>query len=126
MPYLLRVNVRPDLNSLSANDRAEVERNFAPSAAEFRLYKETLLWAKVDEIELVKAARMGGLSGWIVKRVIAPQDRYHLGIYLGKDEAVMSNLTLAQALYVIQAIAYYAPNRVNYKGEAGIVPTVNF
>lgn len=122
MPYLLRVNVRPNESKLSDSERDHMLRIFDMHAAEVNLYGEAVGWDEIQEVELVKAPKIGGLSSWVLGMFMNIEDRYHLGIYLHRDEAVLANLTLPEALYALQAIAYYAPQAVRYKGPDGIVP----
>lgn len=124
MAYLMRVNVRPDLNALSTGERDEMLRVFDIYAAEVRIHGEPVGWDEVEEVELVHAPTMGGLSAWILGFFVNTEERYHLGIYLRRDEAVLANLSKQQALYALQAVAFYAPKPVRYKGQSGFVPLV--
>ena len=77
---------------------------------------------QIDEVEVAKAARERGPAGWFVKKVIYAGDRYHVGVYFGQDELVLTNVTLEAANFVVQTIAYYANNAIRYTGPEGIVP----
>ena len=65
---------------------------------------------------MAKAAREGGPAGWFVRKVIYAGDRYHVGVYFGSDELVLTNVTLEAAQFVVQTIAYYANNAIRYTG----------
>jgi hypothetical protein len=51
-------------------------------------------------------------------------ERYHVGIYYGGLEAVLTNLTLNAARHIVQTIAFYAPQPVKYTGPDGLSPLV--
>lgn len=122
MAYLMRVNVRPDPDKLTSRERHQLEREFDTYAGEVRIHGEPVGWDEIEEVELVEAPTMGGLSSALLGWFINTKDRYHLGIYLNRDEAVLANISETQARYVLHAIAYYAPNLIFYKGPDGFVP----
>jgi hypothetical protein len=122
MPYLLRVNVRPDESKMPTYELTQIQRLFDVYAGEVRIYGEPIGWDEIDEVELVKAPTVGGLSSWLLGKFVNLEDRFHVGVYMRRDEAVLANLTARQALYTLQAIAYYAPRPVRYRGLEGIVP----
>lgn len=124
MAYLMRVNVRPDPDKLSAAQLRELNRVFDIHAAEVRIHGELVGWDEVEEVELVNAPTLGGVSAWVLGMFVNTQDRYHLGVYLRRDEAVLANLSEAEVRYALQAIAFYAPRPVRYKGPDGFVPLV--
>jgi hypothetical protein len=122
MSYLMRVNVRPDPDSLTVHERSRLQSLFDTYAAEVRIHGEPVGWNEITEVELVKAPTVGGLSSWLLGLFVNTTDRYHLGVYLGRDEAVLANITEEQARYALHAIAYYAPKPVRYRGPDGFVP----
>jgi hypothetical protein len=56
--------------------------------------------------------------------IFGGSDRYHVGIYSGRNELVLTNLTLEAARYVVQMIAYYARERIKYNGPDGLTATI--
>lgn len=122
MPYLMRMNIRPDADTLKPHERTHLHRVFEPFAAEVRVHRDTVGWNEIDEVELVPAPSVAGVGGWIIDRLFKSEPQYHLGIYLGREEAVLANITMREALYVLHAIAYYAPQPVRYVGPDGLVP----
>lgn len=126
MPYLMRMNVRPNPDTLSANELADLTRMFDTYAGEVLVHGQPVGWDEVKEVEVVVAPTVGGLSTWIMRFFVNVEDRYHLGIYLGRDEAVVANISKQQALYALNAIAYYAPNPVRYTGPEGFAPLTGY
>lgn len=122
MSYLMRMNVRPDPDTLTRRERSQLERTFDPYAAEVHIHGEPVSWEEIEEVELVPAPTMGGLSAALLSFFLNTEDRYHLGVYLHRDEAVLPNITEKQARFVLHTIAYYAPNPIFYKGPDGMVP----
>ena len=125
MPYLMRINVRPDADKLEPQELEQILNEFDTYAGEVRIHGQPVSWSEIDEVELVDAPTVGGLSSWLLSAFVNTEDRYHIGIYLGRDEAVLANVSERQARYVLQALAYYAPNPIRFKGPEGFVPTVD-
>lgn len=125
MTYLMRVNVRPNADKLDPHELEQINNEFDTYAGEVRIHGEPVGWDEIDEVELVVAPTVGGLSSWLLGALVNTDDRYHLGIYLGRDEAVLANISENQARYALQAIAYYAPNAIRFVGPEGFVPTVD-
>lgn len=119
--HLKRLKVQPDFSALSAADQAVVTRTFDARAAEVTINGQTFDWKEIDEVEVAIAARATGLTGWMVKQMMG-ENNYHVGIYAGPYEQVLTNVTLAVATYVVKAIAYYAPNAIRYTGVEGLSP----
>lgn len=117
--YLKRLKVRPDADDLTEGERRYLNEHFDARAAEVIVNGEPLSWQEIDEVEVVRAARMGGPAGWMV-RFMYGQDRYHVGIYFGRNEIVLPNISLKAATHVVQTIAFYAPNPIRYRGLEGI------
>ena len=126
MPYLMRMNVRPNADTLSRRELAELTRSFDTYAGEVLIHGEPVGWNEITEVELVTAPTVGGLSTWLMGFFVDVEDRYHLGVYLGRDEAVVANINKRQVLYVLNAIAYYAPNAVRYTGAEGFAPLTGY
>lgn len=119
--YLQRLNVRPDADALSKDDRNHLQQHFDTYAGEVVVNGEAIDWRAIDEIEVAKAARSHGPSGWFVKAMYG-EERYHVGIYYGDYEAVLLNLSLKAAEYVVRSIAFYAPQAIRYSGIEGLTP----
>ena len=122
MVNLARVERRPDMEGLTDEDRRTLDKRFEANAWEINIEGRRAEWGMIDEVEVAKAARERGPAGWFVRKVIFAGDRYHVGIYFGHEELVLTNVTLEAAKFVVQTIAYYANNIIRYKGPEGIVP----
>jgi hypothetical protein len=122
MAYLQRIKYRPTMDGMKESESNFLLERFDVSAGEVYVDGHRVLWQEIDEVEVVKAARAGGLSGWLVKNVVYAEERYHVGIYYGRQEAVLPNITLEMATYVVQAVAFYATSPVRYKGPEGLSP----
>jgi hypothetical protein len=123
MPYLLRLESRPNPNNLSEDDRKFVERHVQVNANDVTFNEQTMELNRVQEIEVAKAARSAGPAGWIVKKMLYGGDRYHVALYAGRNELVLPNVTLEVAQYVVQMIAFFARyNTLKYTGPEGISP----
>lgn len=121
---LKRSNARPDPDTLSAAEARTITEAFDVYAGEVLYYGQSLRWDTLEEVNVVKAARYGGLAGWLVRFLVHGDDRYHVGLYAGGQEYVMPNVSLNTARYVVQTIAYYAPQPVRYEGIEGLSPLV--
>jgi hypothetical protein len=122
MGYLQRINYRPNMDGLSEPEQQFMQQHFDAYGAELVFNQESLPWNVIEEVELVPAPRAGGAAGWIVKNlVLGGTPRYHLGIYFGKRELVLPNITLGQAKYVLENIAFYAPQPIRYSGPEDLV-----
>lgn len=122
MANLARIEQRPSPDGLSDEERRTLDKRFDANAYEINIDGHRAEWAAVDEVEVAKAAREGGPAGWFVKNVIYAGDRYHVGVYFGGGELVLTNVTLETAKYVVQTIAYYANHTIRYSGVEGIAP----
>lgn len=121
MAYLKRVQTKP----APPTDMRGLEKRFDANAYEINIDGGRVEWGMIDEVEAARAARMGTPAGWLVKKVVyGGDDRYHVGVFFGRGELVLSNITLEQARYVLDTIAYYAPNLIRYVGQEGIVDTI--
>ena len=72
---------------------------------------------------MVVAPHIAGPAGWFVRRVVIREERYHVGLYSGRDEIVLPNLTLTVAQYIVACIAHFAPLPVRYSGILDFAPT---
>jgi hypothetical protein len=122
MAHLARVEQRPKIEGLTAEDRRALDKRFDANAYEINVDGRHVAWGMIDEVEVAKAAREGGPAGWFVKKVIFAGERYHVGVYFGGDEMVLTNVSLEAAKFVVQTIAYYANNAIRYSGIEGITP----
>lgn len=126
MAYLQRQNAMPSEDALSSSDKEHLKKHFDVYAREVMINGEAIRWDYIEEIEVAVAARAKGPSGWLVKRMVMGGDRYHIGFYFGYNEAVLTNLTLAAAKYVLGMVAYYAPVKLKYTGPDDLVPLAEF
>lgn len=126
MPYLQRLDSRPTDHDLSEREREHLAKHFDAYGAEVWIDGAGVRWEHIEEIEVAVAARARGPSGWIVKRLVVGGERYHVGVYFGYSEAVLPNLTLNAARYVVQTMAYYAPNRIKFTGPDDITPLIEY
>lgn len=123
MANLARVEQRPDIETLTDEEKRSLNKRFDANAYEINIDGKRVEYGKINEVEVAKAAREGGPAGWFVKKVIYAGDRYHVGIYLEDGgEAVLTNITLQTASFVVQTIAYYANHIIRYTGIEGITP----
>lgn len=122
--FLQRIKNRPNLETLSAAENHYVRELFDPGSREVVVNGEAIGWTEIDEVEVVVSPRSAGPAGWLVRYFVHGEDRYHVGIYFGRNEAILPNITLAVAKYVVQCIAFYAPLPVRYKGPEGLSPVV--
>jgi hypothetical protein len=124
MSHLKRLLARPSMDDLTPAEARYVQANFDAYAGEVLVQQQPILWTAIDEVEVARAARSAGPSGWIVKHLVMGGERYHVGIYYGGLEAVLTNLTLNAARHIVQTIAFYAPQPVKYTGPDGLSPLV--
>lgn len=122
MAYLQRINYRPNTDQLSDAEKNQLAKHFDAYGAELVINGDIIPWERIEEIEVVKAARTGDLSGWLVKWLVMGGDRYHVGIYYGMREAVLTNVSLPIAEYVVKTIAYYISQPVQYTGPDDLAP----
>jgi hypothetical protein len=118
---LMRLKVRPDAGKLTNAERNHLAEHFDPYAGEVVINGQPVEWRAIDEVEVAKAARSQDPSGWFVKALYG-EERYHVGVYYGAYEAVLVNLTLNSAQYVVRMIAFYAPQQIRYSGIDGLSP----
>src|SRR5664279_3449419 len=116
MSNLARIEQRPGMDGLSDEDKRSLGKRFNANAYEINVDGKHVEWGRIDEVEVAKAAREGGPAGWFVKKVIYAGERYHVGVYFGQGELVLTNITLEAAAFVVQTIAYFANNTIRYTG----------
>lgn len=117
----MRLKVKPDESKLTNAERNHLQQHFDPYAGEVVINGEPIDWRVIEEVEVAKAARSIGPAGWFVKALYG-EERYHVGVYYGAYEAVLLNLTLNSAEFVVRTIAYYAPHQIRYSGIEGLSP----
>ncbi|PJF39958.1 MAG: hypothetical protein D6737_01320 [Chloroflexi bacterium] len=122
---LKRTQVRPNVDDLTASEARYLQDHFAEFAGEVLVHHKPILWERIRELQVVKAPRISGLSGLIVRYLIHGDERYHVGIYYDDYEAVLPNVTLNTARYVVQSIAYYAPGPIHYIGPEDLSPVID-
>ncbi len=122
MTRLKRINYHPNTDTLTDAEQRYLQQHFDAYGAEMLAHGMPVPWQVIEAVEVVKAARQQGLPGWIVKNVVMGGERYHLGIYSGRDEVVFTNISLNVAAYILKQIAYYAPGPIRYTGPADLVP----
>lgn len=122
MPIMLRMQNRPKLSELTETEQRYLEAHFNANQTELQIDGEFIELHRIDSVEVAAAARSGA-SGWLVGRVLfGGQARYHVGIFSGRHEAVLPNVTYNVARYVVQTIAYFLRTRIQYTGPEGLVP----
>ncbi|MBC8170096.1 MAG: hypothetical protein H7X77_00420 [Anaerolineae bacterium] len=122
MAHLQRINYRPNTDNLNDSEKQYLQRHFDAYGAEIVINGDAIPWQTIDEVEVAKAARASGPAGWLVKTLVMNgAETYHVGIYFDHREAVLTNLTLNTAQYILKNIAYYAPNLVRYMGPADLI-----
>ena len=126
MSHLQRLHVRPNIDELTPAEKRYVQKNFDVYAGEVIVSGQPISWTAIDEVEVAKAARTAGPSGWLVKYLVMGGERYHVGIYYGGLEAVLTNMTLNSAKYIVQTMAFYAPQSILYSGPEGLSPLVDY
>jgi hypothetical protein len=122
MSTLQRINYRPNTDALSERERESLTSKFDAASTDVIVNGEVIPWSAIEEIEVAVAARLKGASGWIVKKFVMGGDRFHVAFYFGRQEAVLINLTLEAAAYVVKSAAYYAPRAITYTGPEGLAP----
>lgn len=123
MTYLQRIDYRPTRENLTAAENEMIDQHFDAYGAEMILDGQAIRWEHIDEVEVVKAPRASGPAGWFVEKFfLGGQQRYHVGVYFGTGEAIFPNITWNIARYVVENIAFYAPNRITYNGPEDLVP----
>ncbi len=124
MLYLKRTNLRPNTHDLNAGEIQFLQQHFDPYSNEVVVAGQTVRWNEIEEVEIVLSPRAAGPAGWIVRNLVHGNERYHVGLYFGRQEAVVPNVTLKVARYITQCIAYYSPLPVRFTGPEGLSPLI--
>ncbi len=124
MLYLQRPKSPPQLEALSDNERQAIDGKFDAHPAELTVNDQIIAWNRIDEVEIAKAARQNTLAGWFVRNIVYAEERYHVGVYFGAQEAVLTNLPLMAAQFVVTSIAYHMQAPIRYTGVQGLIPVV--
>ncbi len=123
MTYIQRIDYRPSMEALAQEDQTHVVNHFDAYGEEMMMEGQPVPWKVIEEVEVVVAPHAMGLAGWIVKNLLQKgENRYHIGVYFGRQEAVFPNVTWDVAKYVLENIAYYTPQQVKYTGPENLVP----
>lgn len=126
MILLQRRRDYPGTSRLSPADLRHVEEHFSTYGGEFQIDGDIIAWNALEEVEIARAPGISGLVGGLVKRFVhGGDDRYHLALYYGFREAVLHDISLEEARYILENVAYYAPHPIRYYGPDGIIPTVH-
>lgn len=124
MPYLQRLNARPTQENLSSGDQKHLSQHFNPFGAGVLIDGDEIPWDAIEEVEVARAPDVTGPTAALVKLFAhGGHQTYHVALYFGYREAVLPNVSLDVARYVVQTVAYYAPHPVNYTGPDGLSPT---
>ena len=128
MPYLQRNRNYPSTDELSPHDLRHVTDHFATYGSELMVDGEVIQWGAIEEVEVARAPGVMGAVGWLVKQLTrgGSEERYHVAMYYGFREAVLHDITLEEARYLLNAVAYYAPHPVRYSGPLDIVPITEY
>ena len=121
--YLQRSTNRPNPDALSAADSKYIQEHFNVYGGNLTVEGQPVDWSAIEEIEVVVAPHISGAAGWFVRNVVIREERYHVGLYSGRDEIVLPNLPLTVAKYVVGCVAHFAPLPVRYRGIPDFAPT---
>ncbi|MDX2162798.1 MAG: hypothetical protein SF162_15875 [bacterium] len=123
MPYLARLSKAPNPNEYTPNEIAFIDQHFQINPQAVTLNGTTFTWEEVTGAEAAVAARANSPAGWFVRKLVYNgESRYHIALYAGRAEAVLPNIQLKIAQYIMQTIAYYAPKKLEYMGPADVAP----
>ncbi len=122
MPYLVKRKAPPQRDTLSEAERRYLDQHFDAHPAELTVSGQVIPWHLLEEVEVVHAARQKTLAGWLVRNVLYHEERYHVGLYFAGREAVLTNVTLPTAVYVVGCIAAYMQTPIRYRGVEDIAP----
>lgn len=122
MQYLERLETRPRLSELDEADRKIIEARVKIDRNDIAIDGQRFELHKVDHVEVAVAARQSSPAGWLVKKVLYGGDRYHVGVYSGREEMIVTNISLAAATYIVQSVAHFAGVNIRYSGVEGVTP----
>lgn len=122
MTYLQHIDYRPSMEGLTPKEQDYLRQHFNAYGAEMVIDGQPIRWEHIDEVEVAAAPRVSGPAGWFVKKfLLGDTERYHVGIYYGAREAILPNVTWNAARYVVETVAFYAQNPVEYTGPEDLV-----
>ncbi|MCK6577372.1 MAG: hypothetical protein L6Q98_04630 [Anaerolineae bacterium] len=123
MAYLTHVSELPAADHLSEAERKMLDRRFDANAFELNFDGEAIEWDLIEEVEVAQAARQRSPAGWVVRNLLyGGSERYHLGVYFGKQELVLTNITAEAVRYILHTVAYYCRHDIRYNGVVGVAP----
>jgi hypothetical protein len=123
MPFLQRLKERPVLDTLAEPDQHQLARHLLVEPDAMFIDGEPIPWAVIDEVEVAKAPDVAGPLGGLVRWFAhGGHESYHLAVYYGYREAVLSNISLAAAAFIVQTVAHHASRPVRYVGPEGLAP----
>lgn len=123
MAYLQRLRARPLPDSLPQADQRHLEQHFLTHPDEVMIDGEIIPWRSIEEVEVAQAPDVAGPFGGLVRLFAhAGKVSYHLALYYGHREAVLNNISLDEAAFIVQTVAFYAPHPVRYTGPDGLSP----
>ena len=125
MVYLQRTKARPSLEDLKSGEAKFVQTTFDLYAGEVLVDGQTIAWDEIEEVEVAVSPRTAGPAGWVVRYMVHGNERYHVGLYFGRQEAIVPNVTLNVARYIVQCVAFFAPLPVRYTGPDNLVPVID-
>ncbi|MBI1280728.1 MAG: hypothetical protein GC179_21570 [Anaerolineaceae bacterium] len=123
--YLQPSPNRPNPDALSPADSKFIQEHFNVYGGSLTVEGQPVDWSAIEEIEVAVAPHISGPAGWLVRNVVIREERYHVGLYSGRDEIILPNLTLPVAKYIVACIAHFAPLAVRYSGLPDFAPTMN-
>ena len=122
MTFIQTVDSLPSLSNLTEAEADFFHKHVEIHATDLVVDHQSIRWDLIEEVEVVTAPRAAGPAGWIVRKLfLNDEERFHVGIYFGRQEAILPNITWDSARHIVETVAYYAPNRVRYKGPENLV-----
>ena len=70
MATLARIEQRPSMDTLTDEETRSLSKRFDANAYEINIDGTRVEYGKIDEVEVAKAAREGGPSGWFVRKFV--------------------------------------------------------
>jgi hypothetical protein len=123
MPFLQRLTRQPVFDSLAQTDQNHLARHVVVQSDALFIDGEPIMWSSIEELEVAQAPDVAGPLGGLVRWFAhGGHASYHLAIYYGCREAVLNNISLDAAAFVVQMVAHYASRPVRYMGPEGLAP----
>ena len=122
MPYLQRQAQPPA--PLPADQQSQLDKRFNANAYQLSFDTGGVDWGLIETVEVAQAARLNNPAGWLLRKLIYSGERYHVGVYFGEHEIVLTNVSREMAAYVIHTIAYHTRQPIRYAGIEGIAQVV--